>query len=179
MGRFIRMFGKKSSFEKVRNGLKPLFPRLWRYCLVVTGSAQFADDLSQSTCLRALEKAHLYTPGTNLKSWVFRIAQRIWLNELRAAAVRQGGGMTTLEENQIPEIKPGPESNLLIKEVLLQVGALPEAQRATVMLVYAEGYSYRQAAEILEIPVGTVMSRLAAARARLAGKFNGSESKLG
>jgi len=179
MGRFIRMFGKKSSFEEVRNGLQPIFSRLWRFCLVLTGSAQSADDLAQSTCLRALEKAHLYMPGTNLKSWVFRMAQRIWLNELRAAAVRRGGGMVILEEDQIPEIKPGPESNLLIKEVLLQVGALPEAQRATVLLVYAEGFSYKQAAEILEIPVGTVMSRLAAARAKLAGKFNGSESKLG
>jgi len=179
MGRFIRMFGKKSSFDEVKNGLQPIYPRLWRYCLVLTGSAQSADDLSQSACLRALEKAHHYTPGTNLKSWVFRLAQRIWLNELRAAAVRRGGGMIILEEDQIPEIKPGPESNLLIREVLLQVGALPEAQRATVMLVYAEGYSYKQAAEILDIPVGTVMSRLAAARARLAGKFNSSESKLG
>jgi len=110
---------------------------------------------------------------------VFRLAQRIWLNELRAAAVRRGGGMTILEENQIPETNPGPETNLLIREVLLQVGALPEAQRATVMLVYAEGYSYRQAAEILDIPVGTVMSRLAAARAKLSKKFKSNESKLG
>jgi len=173
------MFGKKSSTDEVRNGLEALFPRLWRYCLVLTGSLQFADDLSQSTCLRALEKSHLFTTGTNLKSWLFRMAQRIWLNELRAAAVRRGGGMTTLEESQIPDAKPGPEMNLMAREVLLQVGALPEAQRATVMLVYVEGYSYKQAAEILEIPVGTVMSRLAAARTRLAAKFKGKESKQG
>ncbi|MCF6321980.1 MAG: RNA polymerase sigma factor [Rhizobiaceae bacterium] len=173
------MFGKKSSFDEVRSGLKPLFPHLWRYCLVLTGSAQIADDLSQSTCLRALEKAQHYTPGTNLKSWLFRMAQRIWLNELRAAAVRRGGGMTTLEETQIPDAKPGPESNLFFREVLLEVGALPEAQRVAVVLVYAEGYSYKQAAEILDIPVGTVMSRLAAARLKLNQKLNDNESKLG
>ncbi len=173
------MSGKKTGPEEVRQRLKPLFPRLWRYCLVLTGSAQHADDLSQAACLRALEKAELYTSGTNLKSWVFRIAQRIWLNDLRAAAVRRGGGMITLEDAQIPETKPGPETNLLAREVLLEVGGLPAAQRATVMLVYVEGYSYRQAAEILEIPVGTVMSRLATARAKLATKFNSSESKVG
>jgi len=146
---------------------------------MLTGSIQFADDLLQSTCLRALEKSHHFTAGTNLKSWLFRMAQRIWLNELRAAAVRRGGGMTSLEENQIPDGNPGPEMNLLAREVILLVGALPEAQRVTVMLVYVEGFSYKQAAEILDIPVGTVMSRLAAGRARLAKKFNDKESKLG
>ncbi len=173
------MFGKKSSFNEVRSGLRPLYPHLWRYCLVLTGSAQTADDLSQSTCVRALEKAHLYTPGSNLKSWIFRMAQRIWLNELRAANVRQSGAMTVLDENQIADVKPGPESNLFFKEVLLQVGALPEAQRITVILVYAEGYSYQQAADILEIPVGTIMSRLAAARVKLKNKFKSNESEFG
>lgn len=71
------------------------------------------------------------------------------------------------------------ESNLFFTEVLLQVGALPEAQRISVMLVYAEGYSYQQAADILDIPVGTVISRLTAARSKLQKKFKNNESELG
>ena len=90
-----------------------------------------------------------------------------------------------IERRMIPldidlaDARPGPESNLLAREVLLEVVALPEAQRATVMLVYVEGYSYKQASEILEIPIGTVMSRLAAARSKLASKFDHKKSSLG
>ena len=160
-------------------GLKPVFPRLWRYCLTLTGNREGADDLAQAACLRAIEKSHLFTPGSKFDSWVFRIAQRVWLNELRAEAVRRGGGMVTLDEFDLADAKPGPESNLLAREVLLEVLALPEAQRATVMLVYVEGYSYKEASEILEIPIGTVMSRLAAARGKLAHKFDHNKSGLG
>ena len=63
--------------------------------------------------------------------------------------------------------------------MLLEVLALPEAQRTTVVLVYVEGYSYKEAADMLDIPIGTVMSRLAAARGKLAGKFKQEKSSVG
>lgn len=173
------MLRRKNVHTIVMQGLKPLFPRLWRYCLTLTGSRDGADDLAQAACLRAIEKSHLFTPGSKLDSWVFRIAQRVWLNELRAEAVRRGGGMVTFDEFDVADARPGPESNLLAREVLLEVMALPEAQRATVMLVYVEGYSYKEASEILEIPIGTVMSRLAASRSKLARKFDHKKSSLG
>ncbi len=173
------MVWKKESHEEVRDGLSPLFPRLWRYCVVITGNRERADDLAQAACLRAIEKSEQFEAGTNLDRWVFRIAQRIWLNELRAESVRRGGGMMTLEEIDLPDSKPGPESNLLAREVLMGVLALPEAQRATVLLVYVEGYSYKEAADVLDIPIGTVMSRLAAARSKLAGRFGEKESSVG
>ncbi len=69
--------------------------------------------------------------------------------------------------------------NLLAREVLLEVMALPEAQRATVVLVYVEGYSYKEAAEILGIPIGTVMSRLAGARGKLSDTFEQKKSSTG
>ena len=170
---------QKNSHDEVLQGLKPLFPRLWRYCLVVTGSRDRADDLAQAACLRALEKSAHYAAGTRLDRWMFQIAQRLWLNELRAESVRRGGGMATVDELDIADGKPDPESNLLAREVLLEVLALPEAQRATVMLVYVEGYSYKEAADVLEIPIGTVMSRLAAARSKLATTFDARKTKHG
>jgi len=164
---------------EVRQGLKPLFPRLWRYCFVLAGNADRAGDLAQAACLRALEKSHQFTAGTHLDRWIFRIAQRIWLNELRSDAVRRGGGIVAIEEIDLPDKLPDPEANLLTREVLLEVLALPEAQRTVVTLVYVEGFSYKEAAGILDIPIGTVMSRLSAARGKLVKKLKHDESRAG
>jgi len=149
-----------------------MFSRLWRYCIVLTGSREHADDLAQMTCLRALEKASLYVPNTRLDSWLFKMAQRLWINELCKTKVRKGGGLVSVDEIDLPDRKSDPETNLFAREVLYEVMALPEAQRIAVMLVYVEGHSYKEAAEILDIPIGTVMSRLAAARTKLKAKIN-------
>lgn len=144
--------------------------------MVLSRSRDLADDLAQAACLRALEKAEQFQPGTHLDRWVFRIAQRIWLNDLRAKAVRRGSGVVSVHDTELPEEVGAPkmtaEANIFVGEVLSQVAALPEAQRETVMLVYVEGFSYKDAAEILDIPIGTVMSRLAAARSKLAAKLD-------
>lgn len=165
------MFWKKSAHKQVREGLKPLYPRLWRYCVVLTGAKDTANDLAQATCLRALEKADQFALNTRLDSWIFTIAKNTWINELRKQAVRKGGGLVPVEEIDIPDNKSDPEMNLFAREVLLEVMALPEAQRLAVMLVYVEGYSYKEAAAILEVPIGTVMSRLASARTKLSTRF--------
>ena len=161
------MTNNNNSENEVRDGVAKLYPRLWRYCLVVSGNTQSAADLAQTTCLRALEKQALFEPGTHLDRWLFTMAQRIWLNELRASAIRRGGGLVAVEDVDIADPRPGPETNIMAREVFRMVAALPEALRTTVLLVYVEGYSYKEAAGILDIPVGTVMSRLAAARAKL------------
>ena len=142
-------------------------PRLWRYAVSLTGRRDWADDLVQTTCLRALDKADQFEPGTHLDRWMFRMAQRIWLNELRSRKVRTGGGLVPVEDIDLPDKSPGTETNILARDVLNRVNGLPEAQRQAVVLVYVEGYAYKEAAEIMEIPIGTVMSRLAAARKRL------------
>ncbi len=172
------MWGRKNSHDTVRDGIDGLYPRIWRYSLVLTGSKDGADDLSQAACLRAMEKAHQFQVGTHLDRWIFRITQRLWINELRKQAVRKGGGLAPIEEINLPDTKPDPEMNLLGREVLMKVMELPEAQRSTVLLVYVEGYSYRDAASVLDIPVGTVMSRLAAARKKLCLTFS-DESAVG
>ncbi len=154
--------------KEVRDGMAAVFPRLWRYSVSLTGRKDWGDDLAQTTCVRALDKADQFEAGTHLDRWMFRMAQRIWLNELRARKVRTGGGLVPVEEIDLPDKTPGAEVNILARDVLNRVNSLPEAQRQTVFLVYVEGYSYKEAAEIMEIPIGTVMSRLAAARKRLA-----------
>lgn len=148
--------------------MSAVFPRLWRYSVSLTGRKDWGDDLAQTTCVRALDNADKFEAGTHLDRWMFRMAQRIWLNELRSRKVRTGGGLVPVEEIDLPDKTPGAEVNILARDVLNRVNALPEAQRQAVFLVYVEGYSYKEAAEIMEIPIGTVMSRLAAARKRLA-----------
>lgn len=165
---FIHFRGKNNSEREIRDQLPDLYPRIWRFALVLTRDATLANDLAQSAALRALEKASLYQAGTNLPQWLFSITRRIWLNEVRANAVRQAGGLVSLDDIALPDEKPDTETNIFAREVFNKVLALPEAQRETVLLVYVEGLSYREAAATLDIPIGTVMSRLAAGRRKLA-----------
>ncbi|MEP0943902.1 MAG: RNA polymerase sigma factor [Rhizobiaceae bacterium] len=165
------MWGKKDPTREVRAGIEATYSRLLRYCLVLTGKKDLADDLAQAACLRALEKAELFQSGTHFDRWIFRLTHNLWINDLRKQAIRRGAGISPIEEVDLPDTRPDQEVNILGQQVLTQIMALPEAQRSTVLLVYGEGYSYRDAADILDIPVGTVMSRLAGARTKLAQHF--------
>ncbi|WP_037265693.1 RNA polymerase sigma factor [Roseivivax halodurans] len=149
-----------------------LHPRVWRFCVVLTGRRDTAWDLSQSACTRAIEKLHTFRPGTELDRWLMTIARRVWLNEKRAESARGAGRQVDLDAVEIACEKPSAEANIFAGEVLAAVMALPETHRAAVLLVYVEGYSYREAADMLEVAIGTIMSRLAAARARIAGQMN-------
>ena len=110
---------------------------------------------------------------------MFRLARNIWLNELRAQLVRQGAGLVAVEDVDLPDQSPATETNIFAREVLSRVNALPEAQRETLLLTYVEGYSYKETAEILEIPIGTVMSRLATARRALADLGRETQGQTG
>ncbi|MEM9637510.1 MAG: RNA polymerase sigma factor [Pseudomonadota bacterium] len=144
------------------------YPAVWRFCVSLTGRKDWGEDVLQATCLRAIEKADGFEPGTHLDRWMMRIAHRLWLNELRARKVRTGGGLVPVEDIDVADQKtPAAETNIFVSEVLSQINTLPDAQRHAVSLVYVEGMSYREAADIMEIPIGTVMSRLAAARKTL------------
>jgi RNA polymerase sigma-70 factor (ECF subfamily) len=158
---------KAISLQEVKAGLAPNLARLWRYGLVLSGARDVADDLVQTTCMRALERADQFQPGTRLDRWLFSILRSIWLNELRSRRVREGGGFVDASEALVIDGVHQIETNIFAAQVLREVGGLPEAQREAVLLVYVEGLSYREAAEVLAAPIGTVMSRLAAARLSL------------
>lgn len=157
-----------ASRREVRAGLEPCLARLWRYALVLSRANDIAEDLVQATCVRAIERADQFDPGTRLDRWLFAILRSIWLNEIRARKIREGRGFVDAEDVLSSDGAHEIETNILAAEVLRAIGRLPEAQRETVLLVYGEGFSYAEAASALGSPVGTVMSRLAAARATLA-----------
>ncbi|WP_338549329.1 RNA polymerase sigma factor [Roseovarius phycicola] len=136
--------------------------------MALTGQRALGDDLAQMTCLRALEKADQFTPGTHLDRWLFVMARRLWLNELRRDAIRQTESFSANADDQHPAEIPSTETNIMAREVFQKMNALPEAQRVTALLVFVEGYTYAETADMLDIPPGTVMSRISAARKTLA-----------
>lgn len=153
------------SGDAIRDELGHYLSRLWRYALVLSHRRDVADDLVQATCVRALERAAQFTPGSHLDRWLFSILHSIWLNEVRAQHRRQGQGCMAAEE--LGDADNG-EQPVWLNEVMRRVSRLPATQRNALFLVYVEGLSYREAAKVLAVPIGTVMSRLAAARLALA-----------
>jgi RNA polymerase sigma-70 factor, ECF subfamily len=160
--------GVIASEEEIRSGLSQHLTRLWRYAIVLARQRDVADDLVQATCVRALERSGQFVPGTRLDRWLFSILHSIWLNEVRSRRVRMGQGFVDAEETLVFDGARETEMHILAEQVLKKVQVLPEAQRIAVFLTYVEGLSYREVAGILDVPIGTVMSRLAAARAKLA-----------
>ncbi|WP_132727951.1 sigma-70 family RNA polymerase sigma factor [Raoultella sp. BIGb0138] len=154
--------------SEVRSQLAAHLSRLWRYGLILSRNRDIAEELVQSTCVRALEKSAQFTPGTRIDRWLFSILHSIWISELRARHVRMGQGFVDSEELTAPDSREMSEDRLYYQQIMQRVAALPEAQRNTVFLVYVEGFTYQEAADTLSVPIGTVMSRLAAARATLA-----------
>jgi len=160
--------GAIASEDDIRTGLSQHLKRLWRYAMVLSRQRDVADDLVQATCVRALERTGQYNPGTRLDRWLFSILHSIWLNEIRSRRVRLGQGFVEADETLVFDGAGQAETHLLASQVMRKVQDLPEAQRSAVFLAYVEGLSYREVATVLDVPIGTVMSRLAAARAKLA-----------
>jgi len=152
-----------------RAELISLLPRLRRFAYGLTGDGHQADDLVQAGCLKAIERWSQYQSGTSLASWLFRILQTTWLDEYRTRQRQQ----TDSWDEGFDELMGDDGTTLLearseARAVRRLVAELPEDQRAVLMLVAVEGLSCKEAAEVLELPLGTVMSRLARARGRLA-----------
>lgn len=149
--------------------LQALVPRLWRFALTLTREYHSAQNLLQSTCVRSLERRKQFEVGTRLDHWVFRIARSVWLNELRRQQVRTIH--QPLNPDELTSSSHSLDQSVLRSEVFTRVMALPEPQRLAMVLVYVEGFSYAETSTILDIPIGTVMSRLATARRHLSGKL--------
>jgi RNA polymerase sigma-70 factor, ECF subfamily len=159
------VFGfRRPASTPVRDGLRDHLARLWRYGLVLSGRRDVAEDLVQATCLRAIEREDQFEPGTRLDRWLFSILHSIWLNEVRARQIRQGAGFADPDSSLVFDGARQMDIGLRAAEVVREVQRLPEVQRSAVFLVYVEGMSYREAADMLAVPIGTIMSRLAAAR---------------
>ena len=149
-----------------------VLPRLRRFARGLTGSAVEADDLVQAACERALSRAEQFQEGTRFDSWMFRIVQTIWLAQLRARNVRKEDGAVDGEKLGSNESMRRVEARIALAEVRRAVSRLPIEQRTALLLVTVEGMSYKEAAEVAKVPVGTIMSRLARARVALQAQLD-------
>jgi RNA polymerase sigma factor (sigma-70 family) len=149
-----------------------LLPRLRRMARALTRDAADADDLTQETVERALVHRGQWRPGTRLDSWMFRIMKNAWIDEARARR-RRGAVLAPAEAGeQVGDDGAAlAESRLAAHEVERAMAHLPDDQRLAVALVLVEGLSYRDAAAVLEIPEGTLTSRLVRGRTALLARL--------
>ncbi len=148
-----------------------VLPRLRRFARGLAGSAAAADDLVQAACERALARAHQFQEGTRFDSWMFRIVQTIWIDQIRARDVRREGAEDQGREVGTDESVRRAEARIALREVRAVLRQLPAEQRMALLLVTVDGLSYKEAADVVDVPVGTIMSRLARARVALAEKL--------
>jgi RNA polymerase sigma-70 factor (ECF subfamily) len=157
----------------VSDQLIAILPRLRRFGRGLTGSAVEADDLVQAACERALSRAHQFQEGTRFDSWMFRIVQTIWIDQLRARDIRREEAEEEGAHVGTDEPERRAEARLALEEVRAALAELSPEQRAALLLVTVDGLSYKEAAAVAEVPVGTIMSRLARARVALLGRLEG------
>lgn len=152
--------------------LRELLPRLRRFAHWLTRDAASADDLVQSTLERALSRWHNRRDASALRAWLFAIAYRRFLSDRRRA--HRCAAMLELFGRGAPDAQPSLEREVIAQSSVLALAHLPEAQRLLLLWVSVEGLSYREVADLLHVPIGTVMSRLSRARAALHQLTDGS-----
>ena len=144
--------------------LEEQIPALRRYAFALVRDHDAADDLVQDCLERALSRWYLRRPGGDLRAWLFTILRNLYVSAYRTRKRRDV--WTTIDETQ-SSIEPEQEAGLQARDVLAAIDQLPEEEKSLLLLISVEDLSYEQAARVLAIPVGTVMSRLFRARQRL------------
>jgi RNA polymerase sigma factor (sigma-70 family) len=142
---------------------------LKRFCLSLTANDADADDLLQCTVERLLQRG--IPEDAHTARWAYRVCKNLWIDEIRSREVRYRHATTVAQSGEALEISPSAEVQsagerdlAVVNEALTR---LPEEQRVALVLVVVDGRSYAEAAEILEVPIGTIMSRIARARKQL------------
>jgi RNA polymerase sigma-70 factor (ECF subfamily) len=156
----------------VRRGLEPLIPALRRFARALSRDAETADDLVQDTLVRALRAEHLFHGG-DLRTWLFTILLNLDRNRRRGLSRRP---VLAVIEEVDPAAEPGSDGTG--RDIERGLAMLPTEQREVLLLVTLEGMSYREAADVQGVPIGTVMSRLSRARSTLRVHIDGEPVKL-
>lgn len=152
--------------DSIRLRMIELLPRLRRFALVLSGDRDRADDLVQETCARALAAADQWKPDTRLDSWMYRIAQNLWFDQLRARKVRgEPADIDSIADLTGSDGRSVVDGRMTLELVSRKINELPKEQQVLIALVCIDGLSYKEAAAAIGVPIGTVMSRLARARA--------------
>jgi RNA polymerase sigma-70 factor (ECF subfamily) len=158
-----------------RDALASHIPRLRRYARALVGDRHQADDLVQDTLERALNKLHLWRPGSDMRAWLFAIMHNVFVNQVRA----RRHDADDLADEDLIAAPAGSVDRLEIRDLQAALLAIPAEQRAVVLLVGLEEMSYAEAAKSLGVPIGTVMSRLARGRERLRHLMTGAPAASG
>jgi RNA polymerase sigma-70 factor (ECF subfamily) len=141
-------------------------PRLRRYARALTRDLARADDLVQSCLARAIAKQHLWEPGTDLRAWLFTILHNQNVNDVRRS-VREGVTVPVEDASSVLVMAPRVGGSLQLRDLERVIRLLPEEQRQVILLVGLEGMRYEEVAAVLDIPIGTVRSRLSRGREML------------
>jgi RNA polymerase sigma-70 factor, ECF subfamily len=156
--------------------LEAQIPRLRRYARALTHDVSRADDLVQSCLTRAIAKQHLWRPGTDLRAWLFMILHNQHVNNVRRSV--QEGSHVVLEERPELTVQSNAIPTLELRDLEAALGKLQPDQRDVILLIGLEGVSYNEVAAVLNVPVGTVRSRLSRGRDQLR-RLMSMEAKLG
>ena len=148
---------------RARPDLIEHLPRLRRYARALTGDVNRADDLVQDTLERALAKLDLWQPGSDLRAWLFTLMHNLFVNQIRVRRPQE----TVMEEALDVPVSGGQMEALAARDIHAALACLPEEQREVLLLVGLEQFGYAEAAQVLGVPTGTVMSRLSRARERM------------
>jgi RNA polymerase sigma-70 factor, ECF subfamily len=143
--------------------LEEQIPRLRRYARSLTRDAARADDLVQNCLLRAVKKRHLFQPDTNLRAWLFTILHHQYVNDVRRG-LREGISIPIEDVAPVLTMPATQDATLSLRDFDRGMAQLPEEQRQVLLLTGLEGFGYDDIASILDIPTGTVRSRLSRAR---------------
>jgi len=150
--------------------LLTLLPRLRRFARSLARDAADADDLCQAALERALKAREQWQPGTRLDAWMYRIIRNSWIDEIRART-RRGQTFLAEEAGACVGAESDADTWMELHDVDRAMAEIPAEQREVIALVLVEGLAYREAAEILEIPIGTLTSRLTRGRQALARRL--------
>jgi RNA polymerase sigma-70 factor (ECF subfamily) len=156
--------------------LTDLIPRMRRFAIGLSGSTDRGDELVQAACERLLIHKDAMRPETRLDSWLYQVIRNLHIDGIRAQSVRDRGAEEIRQTSYLHSVDQDPiDRQLRLQEVHQAMQALSEEHRSALMLVCVEGLSYKEAAEVLKVPMGTVTSRLVRARKALMKELEGAD----
>ena len=158
--------------EQIQTGLLALLPRLRRFAITLTGSVTDGEELVHAACERALQTEGQVREIARTDSWIYGIMRNLWVDEFRSRRGRTHGELTAASDVVGDDGTAATERRITPAAVRRELAALPEEQRVVLVLVCVDGLTYKEAAEVLKVPVGTIMSRLSRGRQDLHERLN-------
>ena len=162
------------SSQAFERDLTQLLPRLRRFAHSLSRNPADADDLAQATVERALRSRDQWEPGSRLDSWLYRIMRNLWIDTVRSRGRREAHEAPEDEAQTVgSDPRESIDASLELQRAMAAMDRLPDEQREVVALILIEGFGYREASELLGLPIGTVSSRLVRGRTALLQMLGG------